>query len=563
MVRCRLLKPLSQVFQSLLQRSDRFQDLRSELATSGSIRNEKSRDTLISGTNQVKTLTDDLVGKLSAFKELSRIPARNTNSIEWSLICNSGYNIGPTTGEKVKSLCCLVMTETSNHVLACRRELLRLKTAADLRLWLWLQVNQWLGWYHSGMGGIRFSYWDRLDGEVPIMSQLYDEPKKAKVTNLLGQQLGWFGDLGDYLTSCPALCNNPGAKVAERVISSGVREAIDHLLRVGEQVYHSRDGGCDRPPAFQVSQAEMDRQRFLICPPDWEPEEGEVNPFAKMAGYRYSQRTFKVFTDDEVRTRAGKEALPEEGEQEFKGKQEGGGIYLDPREYGGDDGFLDPQRYEGDDEGDDEPLDPQSCEGDEGVHSRRYGDRRGWVEETNEAEMRHHRDQTGDISSPAPARSQSQHSGLPQTRSPSQSRGDGRNPPRNHVGGGGRSPSRNRSRGPRDFSRQPAPKLPANSGGKKKVPPAGVPNIQSFFPPLRPAQARNAHPPPVDSSRLEERVPEQSRSLRRPESEANATPRTSLSRELEASKPQVVPVMGGGKLKRARAGSSAVQKGES
>lgn len=55
----------------------------------------------------------------------------------------------------------------------------------------------------------------------------------------------------------------------------------------------------------------MDRQRFLTCPPDKSPCD-KVNPFQEIPKYTYSQCTFKDFTEDEIRSQAGKDVLPKD-----------------------------------------------------------------------------------------------------------------------------------------------------------------------------------------------------------------------------------------------------------
>lgn len=65
----------------------------------------------------------------------------------------------------------------------------------------------------------------------------------------------------------------------------------------------------------------MNHQRRLLCPPDEEPGEGEKNHFEMTRPYRHSQLTFKSFTEEEVRTQAGKEVLPP-GDHEIKQQEE-------------------------------------------------------------------------------------------------------------------------------------------------------------------------------------------------------------------------------------------------
>lgn len=59
----------------------------------------------------------------------------------------------------------------------------------------------------------------------------------------------------------------------------------------------------------------MDRQRYLTCPPD-EEEDDQENPFLCLPEYRYSQVTFKTFSEDEIRSQAGKEVLLREAKEE-------------------------------------------------------------------------------------------------------------------------------------------------------------------------------------------------------------------------------------------------------
>lgn len=56
----------------------------------------------------------------------------------------------------------------------------------------------------------------------------------------------------------------------------------------------------------------MNRQRLLRFPPN--PQFSHLpNPFAELAAYRYSQRTFKSFSDEEIKGQAGIESLPQSG----------------------------------------------------------------------------------------------------------------------------------------------------------------------------------------------------------------------------------------------------------
>lgn len=51
----------------------------------------------------------------------------------------------------------------------------------------------------------------------------------------------------------------------------------------------------------------MDRRRLLKFPPE---VEGLPNRFSKLPAYRYSQHSFKTFSDEEIVNQAGGESLP-------------------------------------------------------------------------------------------------------------------------------------------------------------------------------------------------------------------------------------------------------------
>lgn len=81
---------------------------------------------------------------------------------------------------------------------------------------------------------------------------------------------------------------------------------------------------------------------------------GEVNPYKDLPRYRYSQPTFKSFTDEEVRTEAGKEVLPG-GDTELESTQEG----------------VEPQLGDGEETGDPQPEDRRSMSDE--VPSQEFG----------------------------------------------------------------------------------------------------------------------------------------------------------------------------------------------
>ena len=55
----------------------------------------------------------------------------------------------------------------------------------------------------------------------------------------------------------------------------------------------------------------MKKQLLLRCPPN-EGTSHLHNPFAEIPPYQYTQSTFKLFSDEEIKDQAGKESLLEE-----------------------------------------------------------------------------------------------------------------------------------------------------------------------------------------------------------------------------------------------------------
>jgi hypothetical protein len=291
-----------------MEHSVRFRELKSELMRTGITRTTKVE--LMSETIEVKKFSTDLTAKFEGSKELSQIDFSDVRGPKWSLLQNTAYSVGfkATQGPGLKKLCCRVIDEASNRVLESRGRLLQLPNAMDLRLSLWLRVNQWLSWNHSGLNG-RFDYWDMLPDGISKERTLYLGEKEEEIDQLYSQDCKRLSELGDFLTNCPALCNNPDSPAKDRVVSVEVKEAIDALLevRVLCRVAQTRAKGF-----FLFSQSarkRMDRQRLLTCPPDEDPDE-KGNSYQEIPRYAYSQVSFKSFTDEEVRRQAGKEVLP-------------------------------------------------------------------------------------------------------------------------------------------------------------------------------------------------------------------------------------------------------------
>jgi len=218
-----------------MEHSDQFEDLASELVHSGAVRMEKSRVELLSDSTEVQTFCDEVGKRLSEAKELSRIQLpTNPTPLKWSLLCGSAYSIS-SKGNKngLSKLCCTVVNETRTTVLDSRKKLLTQTTAARLRLSIWLTVNQWLSWNPSGIDPSRqFSYWDFLPDQISSDRPLYSGEKAATIRRLFEQDARRLAELGDLLTTSPALCNNPDSLAKNRVLSAESKLAIDGVLDV-------------------------------------------------------------------------------------------------------------------------------------------------------------------------------------------------------------------------------------------------------------------------------------------------------------------------------------------
>lgn len=230
---CRL-----QAFSSIMRYAPRFDNLRSELAQSGSIRSEKQRLELLSNTAAVQGLAKEIKNRITRVKELKQITLLDSDSIQWSLILSSGYNVTQAAVKKSapSKLCCRVVHETAQQVIDSRTKLLHFPYAAFLRSRLWFDVNCWFAWNPSGLPDGRpvFRYWDRVPDQPPFMPSFYEGEKVKKIQQLFSEDLKRFGELGDFLASCPALCNNPDALGKDRIISGEMKQAIDRLLFVSE-----------------------------------------------------------------------------------------------------------------------------------------------------------------------------------------------------------------------------------------------------------------------------------------------------------------------------------------
>ena len=117
----------------MMKHSYRFNELKSELVQVGCIKREKQRLTFLAGTTVVERLSAELKKRLLSVKELKQITLLDTDSIEWSLILGSGYNVSQAAARgKLTKLCCTVINETNERDMRSRAKLLRLTCAASL-----------------------------------------------------------------------------------------------------------------------------------------------------------------------------------------------------------------------------------------------------------------------------------------------------------------------------------------------------------------------------------------------------------------------------------------------
>lgn len=220
-----------------MEKSNLFEELRSELEQSGAIRVEGRRGKHLKETARVQNLRKEVEEKLPGTEMLQDITAPpGPLSPEWSLLKKTSYPL-KTKRLNPSTICCTVIEETDPYILETREKFLQFKNAMDLRLSLWLDVNQWLKWNLSSSDqSDLFDYWDMVPDQIPTLSTLYFGDKAEKIRQLLHDDTKRLGDLGNYLTRCPALLNNPDSPTKDGVISSEVKKVIDTVLDVSGSV---------------------------------------------------------------------------------------------------------------------------------------------------------------------------------------------------------------------------------------------------------------------------------------------------------------------------------------
>lgn len=243
-----------QVFQAFMEHSHRFRQLEGEMMMAGSLGAGTQRLEMMVGNAEVDTFSKALQTKIKVAKGLRNVQTSEPD-IKWSLVQNTGYHI-KAGGESLETMASRIFHETMPHVLEARKKLLALKGWSELRTSLWLAVNEWHHWNKSGVNQIFFQYWDKIEEQLPKELKFYDEERAIRIQALYSEDLKKLQDLGDSLTTCKALCNNPDAPVAERVISAIEHEAIVNVLKVrsycssmdrGLQDHHPGCPGEDGP----------------------------------------------------------------------------------------------------------------------------------------------------------------------------------------------------------------------------------------------------------------------------------------------------------------------------
>ena len=68
---------------------------------------------------------------------------------------------------------------------------------------------------------------------IPSQDVHYNGEKARMIQELFQWDLKRLGELGYFLTTSQALCNNPNSQASDWVISEDVKKAIDYVMEVG------------------------------------------------------------------------------------------------------------------------------------------------------------------------------------------------------------------------------------------------------------------------------------------------------------------------------------------
>jgi len=187
-------------------------------------------------TDDITELAVILHKKIQGAKGLHKIrPPRNPTPF-WSLLLNTSWRLTNPKLDQVKAICAVAVGETEEAALQSSAEALLSKHTMDLRFGIWLTVNLWLRWNPTALPGAQksFSYWDQCPDQVTDVQGVYWGETAEKVSKLMTEDMRLLKELGDMLTSFPALTNNRDAAPSHRVISIEVKSKVDAILKVSK-----------------------------------------------------------------------------------------------------------------------------------------------------------------------------------------------------------------------------------------------------------------------------------------------------------------------------------------
>ena len=200
--------------------------------------NSKNAVSIRVKTGQVSAMAQTLLTKIRDSKGLHNVKAPHKPSPYWTLLTGTSWKVGNPKLDQVKTICAVALDETEPEVLQAREKLLSLKHTMGLRFDLWLTINLWLRWNMTALPGARkdFTYWDQCPDQTIDGQGVYWGETANKVSKLMVKDMQLLKELGDYLTSFPALTNNRDVGPSHRVISVEAKSTIDAVLEVSKNL---------------------------------------------------------------------------------------------------------------------------------------------------------------------------------------------------------------------------------------------------------------------------------------------------------------------------------------
>jgi hypothetical protein len=161
------------------------------------------------------------------------IPRSENKSPFWSLLAGTAWTLQKPSNDQVKNILAVALEESKGPVLDARSNSLSLGRTMELRFDLWLNTNLWLRWNQTTLfGAVKpFIYWDLCKDEVEGGREVYGKETREAIGKVIVRDMGFLKDLGDMLTTHPALTNNRDAPKNQRVICVEAKEKIDELLK--------------------------------------------------------------------------------------------------------------------------------------------------------------------------------------------------------------------------------------------------------------------------------------------------------------------------------------------